>query len=107
MEYKIEINDNYYIKVDKKLDTSTMTNEPYVGVGVVIIHKKYNKEEFPPVILVDCVYKKKWTDKFLGTNWKKRVANAEMKLIEKAIKQIENFPNIEETLFDRIDIGSK
>lgn len=89
MEYIINVDDNYYIEVDKHF--STFDGELYVSV-LVLIHSTTNA--FKRICLVKCVHEHKWLDFILRTTWANRVLKAEKQLIKKARRQIAKLPSI-------------
>lgn len=97
MEYKIDIDENYYLDVKKRLSTSAFDGELMVSVSVCI----QSKTDYFYIILVNCIYENKWFDFIFRTTWEDRVHKAEKKLINKAKKNIKRLPTIRPVISTR------
>jgi hypothetical protein len=102
MKYTIDVNEDYYLEVEKKYDTSSFDQELYVAIIVTINHRKLNYFQFKPIIMVECVYEKWLISKLYGLSWGSRIRRNEIKLIKKAKKHIHTLPNLLENVLKKI-----
>lgn len=90
MKYKVDVNDEYYLEIEKAFKSGS--NGSYVQIVVFVFHKTENYKSFRPFCTTEDIPEYKF---FSNRTWGERVNKVEKKMINKAKENITKLPNLQ------------